>query len=248
MEPSPTWSDFVAGWQLGLYRDPVICGMIAGLLLGLLGVFVVLRRAVFATAVVSQGAALGVALAFFCQIHVVLAVPPLLGAFVVSTLALGVLFAATDRLGAPPEGLLGVAYVAASAGAVLAGDRISQESHDIASILFGTAVLIRPEDLAWVAAVAIVVIATLLVGYRGFVFAGFDRDGARVQGLPVRLIEGVLWALLAAAVAVTTRAIGALPVLAFAILPPLSGLALFERLPWVLAAAAGIGAVSGGVG
>ena len=60
-EEQPTWHDFVDNWSL--YRDPVLCGVTAGAVLGVLGVFVVLRRAVFVTAagklrrVESEGAA-----------------------------------------------------------------------------------------------------------------------------------------------------------------------------------------------
>ena len=44
----PSVADFAAGWHI--YRDPVACAAMSGLVLGVLGVFVVLRRAVFVTA------------------------------------------------------------------------------------------------------------------------------------------------------------------------------------------------------
>jgi hypothetical protein len=77
---APTWNEFSSGWQLGIYQDPVLCGILAGAILGLLGVFVVLRRAVFVTAAISQSAGLGVVFAFALQIHGGVPVPPVLGA------------------------------------------------------------------------------------------------------------------------------------------------------------------------
>jgi zinc transport system permease protein len=247
-ESQPTWSEFKEGWDLGIYRDPVLCGVFAGLVLGLLGVFVVLRRAVFVTAAVSQAAGLGVALAFLLEIAVGTHLPPVLGALVVSLLATALLTLRMQRLRLPNETLVGLVYLAASAGAILVGDRIAQESHDIAGILFGTAVLVRPADFALVVGVGTAVALVVILAHRGLLFAGFDPEGARVHGLPVRLLDLSLWVLVALEVSVTTRAIGALPVFAFAVLPAMAALALSERVRWALVLAAVLGGAAGGLG
>jgi zinc transport system permease protein len=245
---APSFGEFAAGWELGIYQDPVLCGALAGIALGLLGVFVVLRRAVFVTAAVSQSAGLGVALAFMLDIHAGIALPPVAGAFALASFATLLLGFRMEKLRLPSEAVLGFAYAAASAGAVLVGDRISQEAHDVAAILFGTAVLVRPLDLALVAGVGLFVLVAIACSYRGLVFAGFDREGARVQRLPVRSLEMLLWLLVALEVSVTTRALGALPVFAFAVLPAMAALAVWQRLRHALIAAALIGGIAGGAG
>jgi len=83
-------------------------GLLAGFLLGYLGVFVVLRRSVFVTATVSQAAGLGVALAFFLQIHAALPVPPVFGAIVVALGFTAVLALPLERLPMSRESLIGV--------------------------------------------------------------------------------------------------------------------------------------------
>jgi zinc transport system permease protein len=245
---TPTWSEFASGWQLGIYQDPVLCGILAGAVLGLLGVFVVLRRAVFVTAAISQSAGLGVVLAFALQIHGGVPVPPVIGALALALAATSLLALRTQRSIFARERVVGFCYIGASAAAVLVGDRIAQEAHDVAAILFGAAVLVRPEDLWLVGIVATVAAVLVLVSYRGLVFAGFDPEGARVHGLPVGVIELGLWLLVAITVSVTTRAIGALPVFAFAVLPAMGALALVQRLSHALIAAALVGAISGGLG
>ncbi len=244
----PTWAEFVAGWQLDIYRDPVYCGVIAGLVLGYLGVFVVLRRMVFITAAVSQAAGLGVALSFYLQIQLGLALPPVVGAVLLSLAVAGVFALPLDRLHMSRESLLGVAYLLAWAGSVMLGDRIAQEAHDISAILFGTAVLVRPWDLYTMAAVGGVALLFHLWMHRGLVFAIFDPEGARVQGLPVRMLDLSGFLLTALTVSVATRALGVLPVFAFAVLPGTTGLLLAGRVRSVLAIAATIGALSGVVG
>lgn len=247
-ESQPSWSEFQEGWHLGIYRDPVLCGVMAGAVLGLLGVFVVLRRAVFVTAAVSQAAGLGVALAFLLEITLQKHVSPVLGALVASLCVTALLTLRMERLRLPRETLIGLVYLAASAGAVLVGDRIAQESHDIAGILFGTAVLVRPEDFALVLGTGLLTLVVTIVCYRGLLFAGFDPEGARVHGLPVRALDLLLWVLVALEVSVTTRAIGALPVFAFAVLPAMAALALSERVQRALVLAALLGGAAGGLG
>jgi zinc transport system permease protein len=244
----PSVDDFMLGWNQGIYQDPVYCGILAGLALGVLGVFVVLRRAVFVTAAVSQAAALGVALAFFFEIHLALHVPPVMMALILALASTGVLALPVERLRLTREAALGLAFVIASAAAILVGDRIAQEAHDISAILFGTAVLVRPEDLVLVAVVGVLVVGAVIVNYRGLEFAGFDPEGARVHGLPVRTLDLLLWALVALEVSVTTRALGALPVFAFAVVPAMAALSLVDRLPTALLLSALIGALAGGLG
>ena len=245
---APTWAEFVQGWELGIYREPIYCGVLAGLLLGYLGVFVVLRRMVFITAAVSQAAGMGVAHRTPAQIHWSLEVPEVAGAFTMALLFTTLFSLPIDRLPLARESVLGAAYLIAWSASVMLGDRISQEAHDIASILFGTAVLVRAEDLFALAVVGGAALLWHLVLHRGVAFALFDPEAARVQRLPVRRLELTSWLWVALVVSVATRALGVLPVFAFAVLPAVAGLLLFARLRWVLVTAAVAGAVAGGGG
>ncbi len=245
LRPAPGWDELVAGWPL--YRDPVACAVIAGAALGALGVFVVLRRAVFVTATSSQAAGLGVALAFYLQIHHGLELSPALGALSLSALA-------TLLVGARPSGrisretLVGAAFITTSALAVLVGDRIAQEAHDISAVLFGTAVLVRPLDLWLVSGCSVLAFVLLYALGPALTFGGVDPEGARVQGVPVRRVELGFWLVFALLVSVSTRALGALPVFALAVLPAAAAVAVGHRLGTVLALAVLGGAASGGGG
>ncbi len=142
------FSDLVAAWPL--FQDAVLCAIVAGAVLGYLGVFIVLRRMVFVAATLSQAAGLGVALTFYVGIHQGLDAPPFLGAWLASVAAAGLTSLRLDRLHIGRDTVLAFTWLVAAGGAILVGDRITQEAHDIAGILFGTAVLVRPEDLTQV--------------------------------------------------------------------------------------------------
>lgn len=244
---TPSLTDFLAGWEL--FRDPILCGLGAGAALGMLGVFIVLRRMVFISAALSQAAGLGVALSFFAQIHLGLVawwVDPRVGALVL-TLAAATMLRLEPRGRLTREGLLGLAYLVSSAGTLMVGTRISQEAHDIQAILFGTGVLVRASDTAWVLGSAGLVFLMVLWWRRGLVFASFDPDGARVRGLPVSMLSLAILGAIAITVSIATRALGALPVFAFSILPAIAAIALAPSPTVALILAACFGAL-GGVG
>ena len=234
---------FFAAWNL--FRDPMLCALIAGVVLGFLGVYVVLRRMVFVSVAVTQASGLGVALAFFAEIHLGITFDPIVGAIVFSLLSTVLLSVDPRSFRIPRESLLGFAFALTGGATILVEDRIVQEAHDIHSILFGSAVLVRPMDVAAVAVTGALVLTLHLVAFRGVVFASFDPDAARVQGLPVRLLSAFVLASVGAMAGVSARALGALPVFALGTLPAVAALVIGLELRWAFLAAAVLGGLAG---
>jgi zinc transport system permease protein len=246
---APTLKDFLAAWEL--FRDPVLAGVIAGATLGYLGVYIVLRRMVFVSAALSQAAGLGVALAFYAQIA--LGVTGLLGdplvcamAFTIATMLL--LMREGEGRWLSRESVLGAVYIVGASGALLVGTKIRQEAHDIQAILFGAAVLVTPSDLVTLEVVGALSLVLQLVAGRGLRFVSFDRDGARIRGLPVRLIDLSLFVSIAVSVSVATRVLGALPVFAFSVLPAMGAILMASNVRRAMLIAAVYGALAGGAG
>lgn len=247
-EAIPSWSEFVAGFDL--FRDAILCGAWAGLVLGFLGVYVVLRRMVFVAAAITHAAGLGVALAFYAQIHLGAgaAAHPVLGAFVLGLGTTLVLMLDPGRIGLTRESVIGLVFIFASGASLLVGDRIAQESHDIHAILFGTAVMVSKTDLWTTLGAGGAVLGLHLWLRRGLIYASFDEEAARVQRLPVRLLSALLLLTIGLMVSITTRALGAMPVFAFSVLPAIAALALSRRLGVVFLLAALLGLISAVVG
>ncbi|MFT4704158.1 MAG: zinc transport system permease protein [Bradymonadia bacterium] len=233
---------FFEAWEL--FREPTLAGAFAGLALGSLGVWIVLRRLVFLSATLSQVAGLGVASTVVMGTAVSLAVPPLLGA-VVLTLGVAFLLASRERDG---DAWLGGAYLASTAGTLILAGYSGQELHDIDVLLFGSAVAVLPEQFRVIVIICAVAMVFQVWWHRGFAAVTVDRVDARVRGLPVRTIDAVLVGSAAVVVATTTWALGALPAFAFSVLPGLAALALRLRLRATVAVAGVIGLLSGGGG
>ncbi len=241
-----SWQEFVTAFSL--FREPIAAGAAAGAGLGVLSVFIVLRRVVFLSATLAQSAGLGVTLAFFLHAHADLHLPPTIGAILTSLFVVGLLSVNHTRLGTTREALLGLLFLGSSAGAILIGGYISQESHDIQTVLFGSAVLVRTLDMWLLIAGAVAVIVLTAWFWRGFLFAAFDEEGARVQGLPSALLIGLMLGMIIAMNALATRALGSLPVFALATLPAVAALSLTRSLPITVCVAALIGVIGGAGG
>lgn len=242
----PTLHDFFAAWDL--FRDPALAGAIAGGLLGALGVYVVVRRMVFLSAALAQSAGFGVALAWYAQIHLGVSprvATPTAGAGLCSAAAAALMTFGQTGVRTRRDGVLGGVYLCGAAGTLILGTRIVQEVQDIESILFGSAVAVAPDDLAMLGWLAAVLGAVHLIGIRGFAQYAIDETGARVRGLPVPLLAVLLMGSLAAAVSLGTRILGALPVFAFTVLPPLAALRVAPNVAYAVGLAALLGAFAG---
>jgi zinc transport system permease protein len=242
-------AQFFEAWEL--FRHAALSGAISGALLGFLGVYVVLRRLVFLTAAISQAAGLGVAAAFYAQIAFAvspLIASPTIGASLLTLIAI-LPFALERGWGrGRRDSMLGFGFLVGAAGTLALGTRIVEEVHDIDAILFGSAVAVLPEHFAGVAILAAVLFALHLWWVRGFIAVSFDPAGSRVRGLPVRLLELILFATLALAVSASTRVLGALPTFAFSVLPAMASVRLVPNVFGGLIFAAVLGSAAGFMG
>ncbi len=240
---------FFAGWEL--FGMPALAGAIAGGTLGLVGVYVVLRRLVFLSAAVSQAAAFGVACAFY--VHANLAVAHAaahhtLGATIFTTLAVLPFALERGKPSARRDSVLGAIFLAGAAGTLALGTRIVQELQDIQTILFGSAVAVLPEDFNMLAAVAVGMFLLHVWWWRGFAAVSFDREGAKVRGMPVLLLDVVLFLSLALAISASTQVLGALPTFAFSVLPAMAAIQVARNVQASLVLAVVFGAISGFAG
>jgi zinc transport system permease protein len=221
---APTWQDF---WSnVSIFRDAIVTGGLAGLLLGFIGVHVVLRRMVFASSAIAQAAALGVALSFW-----------------IGALVDPVRHAAGHTAGANVHLTPFIFDPCCGPSSPRCSRRSCSSPTPCACT--SRAVVVQHLDLVLVSIATVVLLSGHLLVWRALVFAGYDPLGARVQGLPPRALDGFLYVSVGLSVALCTRALGALPVFAFSVLPAMAALALTSRIGLVFALAGFFGALAG---
>jgi zinc transport system permease protein len=240
-----TWSEFWGAFSL--FRDPLLAAGVAGIALGLLSLFIVLRRMVFLSAALAQSAGLGVALAFYLEILLQFHISAVWGALLCAFLAGGLVSIRAERLGTTREAMLALIFIMAGGFSVMLGSQITQEAHDIHAILFGSAVLVRSADLILLMIGAALTVAFIVILWRGLLFVNFDSEAAQVQQLPKRFLNIGLFTLIIVMNAIGTRALGMLPVFAFATLPAVAALA-FTRTLYKAAVLACLFGLVGGIG
>ena len=240
-------------WEAQLiWRDPLLASVIAGALLGFLGVYVVLRRVVFVSAALTQLSTLGIIVALLAEERlgvevehtgVQLLVALLFsvgGALLLATLGSG------RRL--PAEAGVGMAYVLAGALVILGANKLIHVAHDLNSIIFGNAVAVPLQDVFILAAVALIVGVVHTVFQKEVVFVSFDRETAEAMGVNARLWSGVLYFTIGLSIPVAARVVGALPVFAFLTVPAAAALTASNRLNVAFVVATVLGAVAAGAG
>jgi zinc transport system permease protein len=252
------FSDFWAGREL--WQEPLLAGVLAGALLSYLGVFVVLKRMVFVSAALSEVSGVGVAFAFYVASifgidpHTHRGVPLLLEptwfSLIFACLA-GVLFSLRPgHRKLAPETIVGIGYIAASALvlAILNSPRIAQEAHAVGDILFGNAVTVPRSQIVALLGVGAVAILIQALFFKELLFASYDPETALVQGVGVLRYELVLNLIIAVVISVATRAVGALPVFAFTVIPAAAALMLTEQIRRTIALSVVIGIIAAAVG
>jgi zinc transport system permease protein len=88
----------------------------------------------------------------------------------------------------------------------------------------------------------------LLWWRRGLFLAAIHPESAKVQGLPVAFLDALLMVAIALMVSISARALGALPVFAFSVLPAVAAMAITPSPGLALGVAMAGGALAGGGG
>jgi zinc transport system permease protein len=247
----------MSGWWAFLeareiWRDPLLAAVVAGALLGFLGVYVVLRRTVFVSAALTQLSTLGLIAAIVLEEQLGVEVERAgvqLAVAVVFSVA-GAVWLGRQHGGRrlPADSFVGMAYVLAGSLALIGASRLVHAAHDLGAMVFGNAVAVPTSDLLALAAVALTCAAVHALFARELVFAAFDAETALAMGLRAGFWNGLLYFTLGLAIPPAARAIGALPTFAFLTLPASAALLMAGRLPRIFALAAGFGALAAAAG
>jgi len=119
---------------------------------------------------------------------------------------------------------------------------------ELNSFLFGNILSVAPADL-WAFGIYTAVAGTFTAWrYREIVAVTFDRDFARVTGLPVRTITYTMTVLTAVGIVLTIRLVGVMLLMSMLSLPVMVAEVFCRRYSTIMATAAGVSAAAGVAG
>lgn len=200
-------------FEFAFAERALAAAVVVGLLCGLLGFFVVLRRLAFIGVGISHSAVGGVALGL------VLGVDPTASAAVFAVLvALGMFWVARDRR-LSEDAVIGVFLSGAMALGLLLTSMQHGYQKDLFAYLFGSLLAVSSTDLSLLCGLAAVLALVVAATFREMLFVAFDEEVARAYGRPVDLLDSILLVVLALTVVAGVRVVGVLLVEALLVVP-----------------------------
>ena len=220
--------DFGKTWELITELDGVQTALLAaailGLVAGVLGPLIVMRRMSFAVHGTSELAFTGGAAALLLGIGVEYGA--LIGA-VVAALLLGILGARdADR-----DSVIGVILSFGLGLGVLFLALYKGRQGNKFGILTGQIITIDSTNLTLFVVSSVVVLAVLAVVYRPLLFASVDRNVAVARGVPVKTLTVVFALLVGVSTALSVKVVGSLLVVALMVTPAAAA-ARVTASPW----------------
>jgi ABC-type Mn2+/Zn2+ transport system permease subunit len=224
-------------------RTAAFGGAAAALALGILGVYIVLRRVVFVglalANVATLGAAIAVTLGWRYEVTIV-------GAAIAAAVALAL--SATPRR-VPAESLVGWGYAAAAGATVLILARSAPDTIQVMGLVFGTVLAVRWSEAWMLAAIALAVLAVHLVLGKRLTLVVFDSETAQAAGVRTTWWTVFLYLLVGVATAAGLRATGTLLAFSLLTLPAMAALLVTRSLvaTFALSAAVAVASVLAGL-
>jgi len=228
--------------ELAFMQRALAGSIVIGLLCGLLGFFVVLRRYAFIGVGISHSAIGGVALG------VLLGVPPLpVAAVFAIAVALGIA-AVSRRAAISEDAVIGVFFSGSMALGIVLFSMNRGYQQDLFSYLFGNVLAISSGELVTLGAVAAGITVGVAAIFKEQLFIAFDEEVARAYGHRVDLLDAALLVCLALTVIVGVRLVGALLVEAMLVVPAATAALWARNFRQQVALSCSLGATGGTVG
>lgn len=221
-------------------RNAVLAGLLASVLCGVIGTFVVVKRLVFLAGGVAHAAFGGLGFCYF------LGADPRLGAVgaaVVSALALANPNGTKGGGGRSHDARIGILWSVGMAVGVVFIYEIPGYAPNLMAYLFGNILTVRASDVLLTLLLTIVVVALYALYFKESVAVAFDEEFAAVQGVPVGAARTVLMLLTALSVVFLLHLVGIILVLALLTIPPVIALRFARTFAGTVALSIGIGLV-----
>ena len=229
-------------WQYAFMQRALVGGVMVGLLTAVIGVYVVLRGMSFIGAGVAHASFGGVALGFLMGVN------PLWSAIAFCVAVAWGIGAVTRRGGIKEDTAVGIFFASTMAFGVLLIGLMRGYNMDLFSYLFGSILAITAADLKMVLVLGVLVLATVVLLYKEFLYITFDPETARVNGLPEPFLYYLLLALVALTVVVSIKVVGIVLVSALLVTPAASAYQLSRSFGKMMALSAVFGVLSVVVG
>ncbi|MEX0776643.1 MAG: iron chelate uptake ABC transporter family permease subunit [Phycisphaeraceae bacterium] len=232
------------------------CSLLVGVVCGVLGCFVVLRRMALIGDALSHAVLPGVVAAFLLLVAVGINIESTnaAGILMIGALAAGmitsILVGVISRHARTKEdSAIGIVFTALFALGVILISALPRGTHfDLKCFLFGEPLAVSVRDLIMLSIVTTAVLAWVVLLYHPMKLMSFDPQLAAAMGLPVGWLHYLLMAFLSLTVVAGLTTVGVIMVVAMVVTPASTAYQLTNRMSTMLLLSALFGAISAVLG
>lgn len=200
--------------QFEFMRNALLAGLLASIICGVIGTFVVVNRIVFISGGIAHAAYGGIGLAFFFGFSY------LMGILGFSLLVAAIMAAVSLKTRQRADTIIGVLWAVGMALGVILLDLTPGYNVDLMSYLFGSILTVPKSDLWLMLIIDGLVVLTVSYFYHDLVSLSYDEEFAQVRGVPTRILYFLLMAMIALSVVMVIQVVGLILVIALLTIPP----------------------------
>ena len=210
------------------FPEALVAGLLISTVCALLGVFVILKRAVFIGITLSKVAACGIAASFL------IGIPPFMGSLALVLGAVSLLAMPSENKRMPRDTLMGILFIAASALTVLLVSKNGPGLQEINSLLYGDLILASSHELKVLFGILTPALILFLAVLRPTLYSFMDREGSKVLGIRTWLWESLYFLMLGLIISAASQIAGALLIFCYLIVCPATALIAHKKIQVVL--------------
>lgn len=230
-------------WLDDFLLRSIAAGLIMVTIAAPMGCLMVWQRLAFLGDTLGHAAVLGVGLGLMLELL------PIFGVLAVALLIVFSLSRVSSFNSALSETTLAIISHTGLAGGILVVGMLPSQTVNLEGILFGDLLATTRGDLLTLLLTTALLLVVLLRHWRAFVALSVSREIAQAEGMAVRKLQFLMYAMIALLVAVMMKVMGVLLIAAMLVIPTTSA-RLFSRSPEqmvALSACYGIAALAGGI-
>jgi zinc transport system permease protein len=204
--------------EAGFIQRALITGIAVAVICSAVGLFLVLRRHSLFGDALSHMAFGGIAVGLFTNIY------PIWTAIVVSVLAALGMTKLRQSTKVPPDAAVAVLLSSGLALGIVLVSISGGFSVDLFSFLFGSILLVSPEEVYMILGLSAGIMTILVLLYRKFMYIAFDEEQAKVSGLQVSKLNYLFIVLASITVIASIRLVGILLISSLIVIPNITAM------------------------
>lgn len=225
-------------FQYKFLAHAALACLLCGIACGIIGTYVVCRRLVFLSGGITHASFGGIGMAYYFGAN------PLLGALIFSILSAWGIETFTSRKQIREDSAIGLIWSLGMAIGIIFIYLTPGYAPNLMSFLFGNILSVTSTDIVWMAIVDAVILLIFATMYRPILYVAFDREYARSQNFPTRIISYLMATLVAITIVISIRVVGIVLLISLLTIPAVIGNLISKSFSRILVYGSVIAALS----